>query len=139
MVPIFATLVNSMKTPLFATAKLILFTQINEQWKPLRSPYGTCLLMVIISAAIGLVFGSAVGALAGSLLYQGEGDFFLSMQNFNDESLGVPLMTMQGITSLFRFLHFPIFCRGHLSGKKDLVISAISGLSFLSFAFDSWD
>jgi hypothetical protein len=83
-----------------------------------EKPVWYTLLMVILSAGIGLVFGSAIGALAGSLLYRGEGDFFRSMQNFADESIWVPLMTMQGMASAFSFFVFPYLAWALIRKKR---------------------
>src|SRR5258706_532072 len=75
-----------------------------------------CLLLA--AWRMGPLFGSAIGALAGSLVYQGEGDFFKSTRNFSDENLGIPLMTMQGIASVFTFFVFPYLAWSHIRKKK---------------------
>ncbi len=83
-----------------------------------EKPVWYVLIMVIISASIGLVVGSAIGALAGSLLYRGEGDFFQAMQNITNETLGVPLMAMQGIMTIFAFFAFPYLAWSLIRRKK---------------------
>jgi len=69
-------------------------------------PVWYTLFMILLGGFVGAVAGSAVGILAGSLLYRGEGDFFQLVNNPDEHAL-VPLLTMQGIVSVFAFFLFP--------------------------------
>ncbi|MBS1491045.1 MAG: CPBP family intramembrane metalloprotease [Bacteroidetes bacterium] len=69
-------------------------------------PVWYTLFMVLLGGFVGVVAGSAVGILAGSLLYRGDGNFFQLVNN-PDEHVLVPLLTMQGIVSVFAFFLFP--------------------------------
>lgn len=82
-----------------------------------EKPVWFTLLMVLISGGVGLIFGSAVGALLGSMVYQGEGNFFEVARNYGDENLPTPMMVMQGVASLLSFLVFP-FLTWSLIRKK---------------------
>lgn len=66
-------------------------------------------VLVIVGAVIaGLFFGSGIGAVVGAAFYTGEGDAFLSMTGPPSEDMKVPLLVMQGFTSLFAFLIVPL-------------------------------
>jgi len=82
-----------------------------------EKPVWYTLIIVLISGAIGLVFGSAVGALLGSMVYQGEGSFFEASPSLGDEQVTLPMMVMQGVASIFSFLVFP-FLTWSLIRKK---------------------
>ncbi len=70
-------------------------------------PVWLVLLYITLSAGVGVVLGTGIGALLGSIIYQGEGDFFQAMQTLPGENLNTPMLVMQGVTSLFGFLIFP--------------------------------
>ncbi len=72
-----------------------------------EKPVWLVLLFTTLSAGVGMVFGTGIGALLGSLIYQGEDNFFQAIQNLPGENLNTPLLVMQGVTSLFGFLIFP--------------------------------
>jgi membrane protease YdiL (CAAX protease family) len=83
-----------------------------------EKPVWYTLLMVLISGAIGLVFGSAIGALLGSIVYQGDGSFFEASRNYADESVTLPMMVMQGVASIFSFLVFPFLAWSLIRKKR---------------------
>ena len=83
-----------------------------------EKPVWYTLLIVIISGAIGLVFGYSIGALAGSFVYRGPGNFFEVAQNIKDSSLAIPLLITQGIASIFSFLIFPLVAWSLIRRKK---------------------
>ncbi|MBS1505789.1 MAG: CPBP family intramembrane metalloprotease [Bacteroidetes bacterium] len=72
-----------------------------------EKPVWFVLLSVVLSAGVGMVVGSGVGALLGSMIYQGDHNFFQAIQNSSGENLSTPLLVMQGVVSLFSFLLFP--------------------------------
>ncbi len=72
-----------------------------------EKPVWLVLLLVVLSSGAGMLFGTGIGALLGSMIYQGEDNFFQAIQNLPGENLGSPLLVMQGVTSLFGFLVFP--------------------------------
>ncbi|MFM8912032.1 MAG: type II CAAX prenyl endopeptidase Rce1 family protein, partial [Flammeovirgaceae bacterium] len=62
------------------------------------------------SAVAGTLVGAGVGTLVGSLFYTGEGDFLLSAgMGQLTADMKVPMLVMQGITSLFGFVLVPYF------------------------------
>ncbi|HTH57680.1 MAG TPA: CPBP family intramembrane glutamic endopeptidase [Cyclobacteriaceae bacterium] len=73
-----------------------------------EKPVWYTLILVLVSGAIGLVFGTAVGMLLGSMLYQGEGNFFEATRAYGDGNSALPMMVMQGVASVFSFLVFPL-------------------------------
>ncbi|MGC4020454.1 MAG: CPBP family intramembrane metalloprotease [Cyclobacteriaceae bacterium] len=83
-----------------------------------EKPVWYTLLMVLISGGIGLLFGGSVGALLGSMIYQGEGDFFEAARNYSNANLSVPMMVMQGVTSIISFFAFPYLTWNLIRRKK---------------------
>jgi uncharacterized protein len=83
-----------------------------------EKPVWLVLLLVIIGSAAGMLMGSAIGMGIASLIYAGEGDILTSMMNPADEAMRVPLLVVQGITSLGGFLIAPHFIWRALR-KKD--------------------
>ncbi len=72
-----------------------------------EKPVWLVLLFITLSAGVGMVLGTGIGALLGSLIYQGEDNFFQTIQTLPGENLNTPMLVMQGVTSLFGFLIFP--------------------------------
>jgi uncharacterized protein len=101
--------------PLYADAKLqFYFSMVENQEKSVW----LVLLLVIIGSVAGMLMGSAIGVGIASLLYSGEGDILTSMMNPADEAMRVPLLVIQGMTSLGGFLIAPYFIWNALR-KKD--------------------
>jgi membrane protease YdiL (CAAX protease family) len=67
------------------------------------------LLLVVIASGVGILMGTAIGAGVASLFYSGEGSFLEHMANPTDDRLRVPLLVVQGITTLCGFLIAPYF------------------------------
>lgn len=99
-------------------AKLTLFGHSAIMNELGEKPVWYTLLLVLISGAIGLVFGSGIGALLGSMLYQGDGDFFEAARHYGDENLTLPMMVMQGVASIFSFLVFPFLAWSLIRKKR---------------------
>jgi membrane protease YdiL (CAAX protease family) len=76
--------------------------EVNEE-----KPVWLVLLLVIASACVGVLMGSAIGAGVAALIYEGSGNFSQAMLNPTDESLRIPLLIVQGITTVFGFLIVP--------------------------------
>lgn len=74
-----------------------------------EKPVGLVLLLVGVGALLGLLMGSAIGAGLASMLYTGESDLLQGLLNYSDNKLRVPLLVMQGVTSLGGFLIAPYF------------------------------
>lgn len=77
------------------------------------------LLLVVIGSAAGMLMGSAIGVGIASFIYTGEADILTSMTNPADEGMRVPLLVVQGMTSLGGFLIAPYFIWNALR-KKDV-------------------
>jgi uncharacterized protein len=84
----------------------------------LEKPVWLVLLLVIIGSFAGMLMGSAIGMGVASLLYVGDGDILTSVTNPADEGMRVPLLVIQGMTSLGGFLIAPYFIWNALR-KKD--------------------
>jgi uncharacterized protein len=76
---------------------------------PAGRPAWLVLLLVAAGAVAGMLMGTAVGAGLASLIYTGEKDILSAMANHSDENLRVPLLVIQGMTSLGGFLIAPYF------------------------------
>jgi len=98
-----------------------------------EKPSWYVLLMVVLGGIVGLVFGSALGLLVGWTLYQGNGDF-LHLANDPDEYSIIPLMTMQGVVSIFSFFVFP-YLTWRLFRRKSIHILNTQPFFNLSLAF----
>ena len=73
-----------------------------------EKPVWLVLLAVVFSTMVGMLIGSGIGAMIGSVIYQGEGDFFTSMADSSvDEAKKIPLMVIQGFTTTTGFLVAP--------------------------------
>lgn len=72
-----------------------------------EKPVWWVLLSVVLSAGVGMVVGSGVGALAGSMIYSGDDNFFQAIRSSSSDNLSAPLLVMQGVTTLFSFFLFP--------------------------------
>ncbi|MBS1682066.1 MAG: CPBP family intramembrane metalloprotease [Bacteroidetes bacterium] len=83
-----------------------------------EKPVWVTLMGVFFSGAIGLVFSSALGMLIGSMLYQGEGNFFEAIQNLGDTDIAMPMMVMQGVVSVFTFFVFPFLAWNLIRRKR---------------------
>jgi uncharacterized protein len=82
-----------------------------------EKPVWLVLLLVVVGAIAGMLMGSAVGAGLASLIYTGNGDIFTSMIDPVDEGMKVPLLVVQGMTSLGGFLIAPYFIWNALRKK----------------------
>jgi membrane protease YdiL (CAAX protease family) len=76
------------------------------------------LLLVVIASGVGILMGTAIGAGVASLFYSGEGSFLEHMTNPTDDRLRVPLLVVQGITTLCGFLIAPYFVWVAMRKKK---------------------
>jgi hypothetical protein len=76
------------------------------------------LLLVVIASCVGILMGTAIGAGVASLFYSGEGSFLEHMTNPTDDRLRVPLLVVQGITTLCGFLIAPYFVWVAMRKKK---------------------
>lgn len=92
-----------------------------------EKPVWLVLLLVIIGACVGVLIGSAIGAGVASLIYAGSGNFAQAMINPTDENLRIPLLIVQGITTVFGFLIVPYLVWDALRKKG---ISYFIGASF---------
>ncbi len=82
-----------------------------------EKPAWLVLLLVAAGAIAGMLMGYAVGAGLASLIYTGEEDMLSAMSNPSDENLRVPLLVVQGMTSLGGFLIAPYFIWNALRKK----------------------
>lgn len=75
-----------------------------------QKPAWVVLLVVTLSAVAGTFVGAGIGTLVGSLFYSGGGDFLRSAGTGQlTADMKVPMLVMQGISSLFGFLLIPYF------------------------------
>ncbi len=83
-----------------------------------EKPVWLVLLLIVVGSLAGMLMGSGIGVGIASLIYSGEGDVMTSMMNPTDEGMRVPLLVVQGMTSLMGFLIVPYFIWNALR-KKD--------------------
>ena len=81
-----------------------------------EKPVWLVLLLVITSAGAGILIGTALGAGLASLVYQG--DILQAMSNPNSETIRVPLLVIQAMTTLFGFLIAPYLVWNALRKKE---------------------
>ncbi len=74
-----------------------------------EKPVWLVLVLVGVGALLGLLMGSTIGAGLASMLYTGESDLLQGILDYSDNKLRVPLLVMQGVTSLGGFLIAPYF------------------------------
>lgn len=72
-----------------------------------EKPVWLVLLLVSIGALAGLLMGTAIGTGLATLVYTGDGDLLQAMANPSNDQLRVPLLIVQGATSLCGFLLVP--------------------------------
>jgi uncharacterized protein len=72
-------------------------------------PIGLVLLLVIVGAGAGMLMGGALGVGLASLIYTGEGDMLSAMSSPTGEGMVIPVLVVQGMTSLMGFLIVPFF------------------------------
>jgi membrane protease YdiL (CAAX protease family) len=85
------------------------------------------LLLVVFASGAGLLMGTALGAGIASLFYEGDGNFLENMGNQTDDRLRVPLLVVQGMTTLCGFLIAPYFMWTTIR-KKDIATFNTSNL-----------
>ena len=85
------------------------------------------LLLVVFASGAGLLMGTALGAGIASLFYEGDGSFLENMGNPTDDRLRVPLLVVQGMTTLCGFLIAPYFMWTTIR-KKDIASFNTSNL-----------
>jgi membrane protease YdiL (CAAX protease family) len=90
------------------------------------------LLLVIIAAGVGILMGTALGAGLASFVYTGEGNFLENMANPTDGRLRVPLLVVQGMTTLCGFLIAPYFVWSAMR-KKELASFNTKNLQPITF------
>lgn len=83
-----------------------------------QKPVWLELTVIIMSVGMGLFVGSAVGALAGSLAYSGEGDYLQRLGGEVSEDLRWPLLITQGVTSLLGLFLLPAMARRSFMGRS---------------------
>jgi uncharacterized protein len=82
-----------------------------------EKPAWLVLLLVSISALAGLLMGTAIGTALATLFYTGDGDLLQAMANPSNDQLRIPLLIVQGVTSLCGFLIAPYFVWKALTKK----------------------
>jgi hypothetical protein len=86
------------------------------------------LLLVVFASGAGLLMGTALGAGIASLFYEDDGSFLENMGNPTDDRLRVPLLVVQGMTTLCGFLIAPYFMWITIR-KKDIASFNTSNLA----------
>ena len=111
MLPIFATLVNSMKTALFATAKITVFLLMTEFYTESKMHPFTMAILTLIVSAFGFVI---IGPLIGFFLAApfSEGNILDQVQNLGDPishpEIKLPLYILQGSATLIGLALIPL-------------------------------
>lgn len=72
-----------------------------------EKPVWLTLLLIGLGSVMGLAIGSTMGLGIASLIYTGESNIAQGIINMEDEALRVPLLVIQGMTTLLGFLLVP--------------------------------
>jgi uncharacterized protein len=88
------------------------------------------LLLVVFASGAGLLMGTALGAGIASLFYEGDGSFLENMGNPTGDRLRVPLLVVQGMTTLCGFLIAPYFMWTTIR-KKDIASFNLKPIALL--------
>jgi uncharacterized protein len=83
-----------------------------------EKPVWLVLVLVILGSAVGLLMGSGIGVGIAALIYKGDVDIMTSMMDPANDDMRVPLLVVQGVTSLIGFLIVPYFIWRSLRKKS---------------------